>query len=146
MGNIKFWRTFLFEVFVTFQMVFIGTGAIVVNQKYPDLLGDFGIGVSFGLAIYVGIMLFGRISNAHMNPAATVLLGLCGKINLKISSTLIISQAIGAFAASFIMYLISPMDSTLGSTSPNVGILNSWLIEFGLTTILLTAKVAQVLE
>jgi|TARA_R110000737_G_scaffold347664_1_gene379710 aquaporin NIP len=135
----RLWKTLIYEIFVTFQLIFIGTGAIIVNQKYTGTLGDFGIGICFGLAIYVGIMLFGRISNAHMNPAATLLLRACGKINSKIAAILIISQIIGAFIASFILYTISPMDSTLGSTAPNAGILNSWFIEFGLTTILLIA-------
>jgi aquaporin Z len=139
MNKSKLWRTFTNEMFVTFQMIFIGTGSIVASEIYPELIGPFGIAVCFGLTIYVGIMLFGRISNAHMNPAPTVLYFLCGKINSKITLTLIVAQTIGAFIASFLIYLVSPFDSTLGATLPSVNLGLAWGIEFSFTSILLTA-------
>jgi aquaporin NIP len=133
----KLGNNFFLEILVTFQMVFIGTGSIVVSLNYPGFLGDFGIGVCFGFSIYAGIMLFGRLSKAHMNPAATLFLLLEKKINKKIAGTLILAQFIGAFAASFLLSYFAPTVSELGSTTPHAGVFYSWWIEFGLTSILL---------
>jgi aquaporin NIP len=137
MSDFKSHKNFFLEIVVTFQMVFIGTGSIVVSEKYHTIIGDFEIGMCFGLAIYLGIMLFAKMSNAHMNPAATILLLSSGKIKNKIAVTLLLAQLIGALIASLLLSLIAPAGSGLGSTMPHVGIWNSWIIEFGLTSFLL---------
>lgn len=130
-------KLFIHEVIVTFQLVFIGTGSIVASEIYPQNIGDFGIGICFGLAVFLGILFFGRISNAHMNPAATLFSFMNQGINKAQTIVLLAAQVFGGLFASYFISLLAPINSNLGSTFPKAGLLNSWFIEFGLTFILI---------
>jgi len=131
-------KLFIFEAFVTFQLLFIGTSSIVASEMYPHIIGDFGIGICFGLAVFSGILFFGRFSTAHMNPAASLFAFLNNEINLKRLTVILFAQSVGALFASYLILQLAPYNSNLGTTFPRAGILNTWVIEFGLTFLLMT--------
>ena len=61
-------RVLLAEALGTFGLVFLGCGAVVVNDVEEGALGQVGIGLVFGLAVFAMVITFGRISGAHINP------------------------------------------------------------------------------
>lgn len=65
----------LAEACGTFFLVFFGTGAVIVDRMGGHL-GTVGIGLVFGMAVYVLASALGPVSGAHINPAVS--LALCG--------------------------------------------------------------------
>ena len=131
-------KSALFAEFIgTFALVFIGTGAIVINDVTNNSIGNFGIAMAFGLAVSSIIYSFGNISGAHINPAVTLSFWLAGNFKSKFIAPYIFAQFSGAIFASCILLLIFPSHKTLGSTLPFYGIWNSFFIEVLLSFILM---------
>jgi len=72
---------------------------------HPELFGDFSIGIYFGLSIFLGILFFGRISTAHMKPAATFFAFLNKEINFERFMIIFFAQLLGAFLGSYFVSL-----------------------------------------
>jgi aquaporin Z len=94
---------YLAELFGTFVLVFIGTGAAVVAGKS---IGFLGIALAFGLAVLVMVYAIGSISGCHINPAITIAMLVNGKIGSKDAVIYIIVQCIGAIIASALLFAI----------------------------------------
>lgn len=60
------------EFFGTFAPVFVGTGAIVINDVSNGAITHVGIALTFGLVVLSLIYALGDISGAHFNPSVTV--------------------------------------------------------------------------
>ena len=60
------------EAIATFILVFVGCGAIIVNDLYGGMLGHLGVNTVFGLVVMAMIYATGNISGTHINPAVTV--------------------------------------------------------------------------
>ncbi len=60
------------EFIGTFALVFVGCGAIMVDEISGGQLGHLGVATTFGLVIMVMIFATGHISGAHFNPAVTL--------------------------------------------------------------------------
>ncbi|MDP4220474.1 MAG: aquaporin [Bacteroidota bacterium] len=108
------------EVIGTFIIVFIGTGAIVLNEVSHGSLTHVGVCLLWGFGVALAIALVGRFAESHFNPAVTIALIIAGKFSPKRSIIHITSQISGAAIASIILLLLAPKDSTLGSTLPSV--------------------------
>jgi aquaporin Z len=117
------------EFIGAFTLVFFGCGAIMINELYPQLIGNMGIATTFGLMVMILIYSLGSISGAHMNPAVSIAFVLAGKLQIKYSIFYIASQIIGAILASFLLLLILPETSTLGQTNPKIPVFSAFLIE-----------------
>ena len=107
----------------TFLMVFIGCGSIAMGWS-PIL-----VSLSFGLAVFLAIMLFQPISGAHINPAVSIAFAANGDLETKALPGYIISQCIGAWFAALIV--------VSGETIPKVSTTNSWVIEISITLLLM---------
>ena len=107
----------------TFLMVFIGCGSVAMGWS-PIL-----VSLSFGLAVFLAIMIFQPISGAHINPAVSIAFAANGDLETKALPGYIISQCIGAWFAALIV--------VSGETIPKVSTTSSWIIEISITLLLM---------
>ena len=92
----------------TFALVFCGTGAIIINQESGGAITHMGIAFTFGLIVMVMIYALGPVSGAHLNPAVTIAFTIAKRFPAKEIFPFILSQAIGAFLASFALRVMFP--------------------------------------
>ena len=125
------------EAFGTFCLVFAGTGAVVVNEVTGGGVTHVGVGLTFGLVVMVLINALGDVSGCHINPAVT--LGACaaGRFARSMVLPYIASQCAGAFLASGTLRLLFPDSVALGATLPAGTALQSLVLEFLLTLMLM---------
>ncbi len=121
----------------TFFLVLCGTGAIIVNEQYNGALGTLGVPIAFGGIVTAMIYLFGRTSGAHLNPAVTLGFAALKLFPAKEILPYLLAQVIGAFTASGMLWLFFPTNPNLGSTQPAGSELQSFLLEYLLTLILM---------
>lgn len=108
------------EFLGTFFLVFVGTGAIVVNNISGGKIGHLGISLTFGSVVLIMIYACGHISGAHFNPAVTIAFGVCCKCERKYVLPYIVSQLLAAISASTLLRLCFGNVYNLGATLPGV--------------------------
>lgn len=117
------------EVIGTFALVFVGTGAIIVNDVTGGMVTHFGVALAFGLVVMTMINSVGDVSGAHFNPAVSLAFFLAGKLEAREVMPYIASQIAGAVAASGLLALLFADHATLGATLPTVGVAEAFLLE-----------------
>lgn len=131
-------KKLLAEILGTFFLVFAGTGAIVIDQASGGAIGHPGIALTFGLVVLAMIHTFGDVSGAHLNPAVTLGFAVAGRMPWRDVPGYILAQIIGAIAASGMLRLLFPADTTsLGATLPAGPPLQSFVLEIILTAMLM---------
>ena len=128
------------EFIGTFFLVLAGTGAIVVNEYSKGAITHAGIAITFGLVVMALIYALGDVSGAHFNPAVTIAFTVAGKFPLAQVLPYIVSQVIGALAASYLLLYLFPNNSVhLGATLPAAGIsaVQAFIMELLLTFLLM---------
>jgi aquaporin NIP len=130
-------KKYISEFIGTFALVFCGTGAIIIDNVTHGAVSHVGVAFTFGLIVTAMIYSFGETSGAHLNPAVTIAFVVAGKFNKSSILPYIISQLAGAFAASVILKVLFPADEYLGSTIPSGSYLQSFILEFILTWLLM---------
>lgn len=125
------------EIIGTFALVFCGTGAIIINQESAGVITHPGIAFTFGLIVMVMIYALGPISGAHLNPAVTIAFTVAKRFPLKEVFPYVLSQAVGAFAASATLRFLFVKNEFLGSTIPAGTELQSFVLEVILTFFLM---------
>ncbi len=130
-------RAFAAETFGTFCLVFAGTGAIVVNDECGRAVTHVGIALTFGLIVLAMIYALGDVSGCHLNPAVT--LGFWASHRFEAGRVLpyIASQIAGAVIASLVLRALFPTHITLGATMPSGSAVQSWIMEFIMTWMLM---------
>ncbi|MGL5069420.1 MAG: aquaporin [Sarcina sp.] len=93
------------EFIGTFVLVFIGPATAVLGGGINGV-GILGIAVAFGLALMGMCYSIGTISGCHINPAVSVAMFINRRMSFKELVYYIISQCLGAIAASGVLYLI----------------------------------------
>jgi aquaporin NIP len=124
-------RRCLAEFVGTFLLVFAGPGAVVVNAV------SLGIGLSFGLAVMAAIYAIGHLSGAHINPAVTVAFALTRHFPWSLVPAYVVSQLLGACAASSVHLALFGEVANLGATVPSDSPLQAALLELVLTILLM---------
>ena len=125
------------ECFGTFALVFAGTGAIIINDVSNGAISHVGIGLTFGLVVLAMIYAVGDASGAHLNPAVTFGFFAAHRFPARSVLPYILSQSVGAIAASTVLHLLFPQHPTLGVTHPAGSGLQSFVLELILTCILM---------
>jgi len=125
------------EFFGTFALVFAGTGAMVINHVSGGAVTHVGIALTFGLIVLSMIYAVGDVSGCHLNPAVTVGLVVAGKCSRHLLLPYVISQCAGALTASLVLKLLFFDSTTLGATLPAGSEIQSFVLEFLLTLILM---------
>jgi aquaporin Z len=122
-------KTYLAELLGTFTLVFVGTGAIVINDVSHGGVSQVGVSLTFGLVVMAMIYALGDISGAHLNPAVTFGFWISGRFPGRKLAPYIFSQLGGAALASALLRLLFPSHSTLGTTLPAGPIAQSFILE-----------------
>lgn len=129
-------KNLLSEFIGTFALVFVGTGSIIINEEHYGILGVTGIAISFGLIVTMMILLVGKISGSHLNPAVSISLAIVGWFQEKKIIPYIISQIVGGLTASILLHVLFPKNINLGNTIPSGSYFESFVLETVLTFIL----------
>lgn len=97
-------RRYLAECVGTFVLVIGGVGAAVLAG---DRIGFLGVSFAFGLSLLAMVYAIGPISGCHINPAVTIGLMLCGKIDRRHVPGYLLAQCVGAVVAAGIVLLLA---------------------------------------
>lgn len=125
------------EFFATFCLVIFGTGAVVVGQEFANSIDHLGIALTFGVVVTVMIWVFGKTSGAQMNPAVSISLAIQKEISWSKAGVYILAQFAGAIFASYILHLSFPTNEFLGASLPSGSVMQSFILEFFLTFVLM---------
>jgi len=125
-------KVLLAEVLGTFMLVLVGTGAIVLDDRFGGL-DTLGVSLAFGGVVWLMIGLFGRLSGAHINPAVSVGFMVAGIIGKRMACAYIAVQVAGAIAASCLLSHWAVGHPSLGATAPSISIPVALMVEVGLT-------------
>ena len=97
------------EMFGTMFMILLGNG-VVANVVLKDTKGNNSgwivITTAWALAVFVGVIIAGPYSGAHLNPAITIGLALAGKVSWVLVPQYIIGELIGAMIGAFLVWLV----------------------------------------
>ena len=100
---------FMAEMIGTMLLILLGDG-VVANVLLNDTKGNNGgliaITTAWGLAVYVGVVVAGPYSGAHLNPAVTIGLAIAGKFKWALVPAYIAAQMLGAFMGAFLVWLM----------------------------------------
>ena len=121
----------------TFGLVFIGTGALVVNEMTGGDISHVGVSLSFGLTVLAMIYAFGDVSGAHINPAVTVGFWASGRLDGRRVLGYVVAQCAGALTASGAVRMLFPAAASLGGTVPSGSSAQAFVLEIILTLILI---------
>jgi aquaporin NIP len=130
-------KKYIAEAIGTFALVFCGTGAIIINETTKGTITHVGIAITFGLIIMSMIYALGEKSGAHLNPAVTIAFAVHGNFPVKQVLPYIISQCAGAFAATLVLKFLFAESVLLGATIPSGSDMQSLVLEFILTFLLM---------
>lgn len=130
-------KKYVAEFIGTFVLVFCGTGAIVLNDTLEGMLGDFGIGIVFGLSVTAMIYCYKHISGAYINPAVTIGFAITNLFDNKDLFGYVVAQILGGILASVSIHLLVPSHEKLGVTEAHIGIIQTFVLEFFLTLLLM---------
>ena len=130
-------KKYFAEMAGTYLLVFLGTGSIVLSQSGFSFINHSLISISFGVSVFLMILLFGKLSGAHINPAVTLILAIDKKFRWRDVLPYTVFQIIGAVLASFTLHLLFPLNDFLGATIPCGSDLKSFLLEILLMFLLM---------
>lgn len=130
-------RKLVAEAFGTFCLVFAGTGAVVVNDTHGGVVTHVGVALTFGLVVLAMIYTVGDVSGCHLNPAVTLGFFAARRFEWRRVVPYILAQCVGAVLASLALRVMFPAHPSLGATLPAGTVLQSWVMEFVLTLMLM---------
>ncbi len=103
---------FVAEIIGTFLLIFLGCG-VNANTLLKGTKGNRGansgwllITTGWALAVYVGVVVAGPISGAHINPAVTIGLAVAGEFSVYDIPEYLLAQLIGAMLGAFFVWLM----------------------------------------
>jgi glycerol uptake facilitator protein len=100
---------FTAELLGTMLLILLGTGVsanVVLKGTKGNSSGWLLITTGWALAVYVGVVLAGPYSGAHLNPAVTLGLAIVGKFAWSKVAVYLLAQILGAILGSFLMWLM----------------------------------------
>jgi len=100
---------FIAEFIGTMLLILLGDG-VVANVVLKDTKGNNSgwivITTAWGLAVFVGVVVAGPYSGAHLNPAVTIALAIAGKFAWAQVPLYIAAQFLGAMIGSFLVWVM----------------------------------------
>ena len=104
-------RNLVAEFIGTFALIFIGAGALAINQG-----GLVGVALAHGSVIVAFAYAYGHISGTHINPAVTLGLLVAGEIQFTAAIRYWVVQFAGGIAGALVLKIMLPVASDLGVT------------------------------
>ena len=126
-------RLYLAEFIGTFILVFVATGAVIVNDVSGGVVTHVGIAIATGLVVMVVVYSIGDVSGSHINPAVTLGFMLANRFPLSRFAQYLVAQCLGAVLASLLLSFLFQEHTNLAVTTPSGPVLQSFLIELVLT-------------
>ena len=130
-------KQILAEFFATFLMIFAVLECVIWFAGSDAMLALGMVALVSGIAVTLLIVFFGKISGAHMNPAVSTAIWLDRQLSFSMLSGYTAAQFAGALGAALLVDLIHPDGYTMGNTLPSISLGLAWVLEFGLTMILM---------
>ena len=100
---------FVAEAVGTTVLILLGNG-VVANVVLADTKGHNGgwlvITTAWALAVYVGVVIAGPVSGAHLNPAVTLGLALAGKFAWALVPSYVAAQLLGGALGAALVWLL----------------------------------------
>lgn len=99
---------FIAEIIGTALLILLGNGVVAnaaLGKTNGNKEGFIFVTFAWGLAVYVGVLVAGPISGAHLNPAVSVGLAIAGKFPWADVAPYITAQMIGAGIGSILVWM-----------------------------------------
>jgi aquaporin Z len=96
-------QRYIAEFVGTFVLVFASCGAAVIAG---EVIGFIGVSFAFGLSLTAMVYAIGPISGCHVNPAVTLGIILCKKMDAKYAPGYMLAQVLGAVVAAAVLMAI----------------------------------------
>ncbi|CAM4439551.1 MIP/aquaporin family protein [Paenibacillus tarimensis] len=135
-------KKWIAEFIGSYFLVFAGTGAVIVNTLTSSLT-HIGVAITFGLVVMALIYAFGHVSGAHFNPAVTLAFLFLRQIDARTALSFVVTQCLGALAASLTLLSMFGHVGSLGATLPSGSWQQSAVMEFILTFALMLVILAS---
>lgn len=131
------------EVVGTYCLVFVGTGAVVVDAATGGPIGHGGAAAAFGLVVAAMVFALGPLSGAHLNPAVTLALAIGRRLPIREAPWYWSAQLLAGIAASLTLRGLFGTVGGLGATRPTqVSDGGALALEAGLTALLVLVILA----
>ncbi len=126
---------FLAEALGTFLLTFIGAGAAAelgqqlhaTNSPFTDA-NFLLVALAHGFALFIAVIIVGKISGAHVNPAVTVGLASIGRLPWADAPAYLVGQFVGAVVAALGILVV------YGKNAATIGKLGAPSLAFGTST------------
>ena len=110
---------FAAELAGTFGLIVAATGSIVYDGSLGFSLGVEFIAVMHFAGLFLMVLVFGRYSMAHFNPAITIGFAISGYLRPRLIPMYLLAQALGAMTGSvFVRYVLGDY-ARLGLNAPS---------------------------
>ncbi|MES3017099.1 MAG: MIP/aquaporin family protein [Bacteroidota bacterium] len=99
---------FVAEFLGTALLILLGNGVVanvVLNKTKGNGGGWISITTAWALAVFVGVVVAGPYSGAHLNPAVTIALAIAGKFEWAMVPGYMLAQLLGAMLGAVIVWL-----------------------------------------
>lgn len=99
---------FLAEFLGTALLILLGNGVVanvVLNKTKGNGGGWIAITTAWALAVFVGVVVAGPYSGAHLNPAVTIALAIAGKFEWAMVPSYMLAQLLGAMTGALFVWL-----------------------------------------
>jgi glycerol uptake facilitator protein len=100
---------FIAEIIGTAFLILLGGGVVanvVLNGTKGHNSGWIVITTAWALGVFVGVVIAGPYSGAHLNPAVTLAMFIAGNIDAAGALAYVLAQFIGAMGGAFVVWLI----------------------------------------
>lgn len=96
------------EIIGTMLLILLGNGVVanvVLNGTKGNGSGWIVITTGWALAVFVGVVVAGPYSGAHLNPAVTIALAVAGKVSWELVPEYMAGELIGAMLGAFLVWV-----------------------------------------
>src|SRR3569833_361624 len=100
---------FMAELIGTMLLILLGNGVVanvLLNDTKGNNAGWLVLTTGWGLAVFVGVVVAGPYSGAHLNPAVTIGLAIAGKFAWARVPNFIAAQMLGAFVGAILVWVM----------------------------------------